>query len=374
MQRSTGSTSRGQRRLIFLVLAAAVFFVNAWLMRRAPAALMDGSGLAPEWPVLVDALVTLPLLYLAFSWRDGWRAVRGALVVGLAGIALATWIVPAPNRDVLEWLAPLRYVVLAAIVLAECAAIIGVFAVIGRLRRDGVNVETAIDDSMRARFGAAPIARLLALDARMWFYALFASTRRPIEFPGDAHFSYHTKDGNASNQQGFIFLILVETPILHVLLTLFWNAQIAWIISALSLWGLAFLLAEYRATMLRPISLHGDELVIRHGLLVDVRVPLARIADVRSSNVVVARRLPGVLRYCESGTPNVRIEFDPPLDVMTLTGGSRRVERIFLGVDAPARLLACLGPRVAAAQRDAAVIRPKHEDNPEYVRSPPPRD
>src|SRR5690606_35584983 len=144
------------------------------MMRRTPTALLGDNGLAPEWPVLVDALLTLPLVYLALFCRDGWRAVRGAFVVGMAGIAVAMWVVPASNRDWLGWLMPLRLVVLAAIMLVEGAAIIGVVRLILRVRRDGVPVEAAIDDSMRRKFGDAPIARLLALEARLWFFALFA--------------------------------------------------------------------------------------------------------------------------------------------------------------------------------------------------------
>ena len=351
--------SRQSRRLAFFALAAAVLAANAWMMRRTPGAFLDHNGLAPEWPVLVDALLTVPLVYLAFFWRDGWRALRGAFAVGMAALAVAIWVVPSANRDWLDALMPLRLVVLAAIVLLEGVAIFAVVRLIVRVRRAGVVVETAIDDAMRAKFGDVPIARLLALEARMWFYALFASIRRPPGFPGEAHFSYHAIDGNASNQQAFIVLILVETPVLHVLIALFWHAQAAWIVSAISLWGLAFLVAEYRATILRPISIDGDDLVIRHGLLVDVRVPLACIAGASTSRVAVGRA-PGVLRCCAAGVPNVRLDLRAPLAIPKLAGGHRDVERIFLGVDEPARLLACLAPRIAAARGDRGMATLNH--------------
>ena len=343
------SRSRQARRYAFLAVAAAILAANAWVMRDTPTLFLDADGLAPEWPVLIDALLTVPLVYLAFFWRDGWRAIRGAFVVGMAAVAVATWIVPPANRDWLDALMPLRLLVLGAVVLVEGLAILGVIRLILRVRREGIAVEAAIDDSMRARFGDTPIARLLALEARLWFFALFASTKRALAFPGEAHFGYHAKDGNASNQQAFIILILVETPILHALLALFWSAQAAWIASALSVWGLAFLVAEYRATILRPISIQRDELVILQGLLVDVRVPLACIAAASANRVAVARG-PGVLRCSAAGVPNLRLDLYAPFAIATLGGGRRLVERIYLGVDEPARLLAGLLPRIGEAQ------------------------
>ena len=205
---------------------------------------------------------------------------------------------------------------------------------------------------MFRRFGDTPVTRLLVLEARIWFYALFASRRYPPQFPGDAHFSCHAKDGHASNQLGFIVLILVELPIVHVLLALFWSSQAAWIMSLLTLWGLAFLVAEYRASLLRPISLERDELVIRYGVLVDLRVPIRDIGSVCPAHVAVPRRESGSLRCCEAGVPNVRINLARPLDMPTLSGRGRRIERIHLGVDAPARLVACIESRLRSASAD----------------------
>ncbi len=350
---SSSSASAGSRRsgrTLFLVLAALVLVVDAWIMRRAPSGFADAGGVVPEWPVLVDALVTIPLLYLLLVARRGWVAWRGALASALGALVLAAWFVPAQSRDWLAVLLPLRYVVLAVVVVAECAAIVGVVRFVRAARCQGVNAEQAIDTALRRRFGDSPVTRLLMFEARVWYYALFASGRHPPRFPGKAHFSSHAKDGHASNQLGFIILILVELPIAHAMLALLWSTQAAWIASLLTLWGLAFLVAEYRASLLRPISLEGDALVIRYGVFVDLRLPLDDIASVQADRVAVPRRQPGSLRCCEAGIPNVRIELARPLD---LTGvlGRHRIERIHLGVDEPARFIACLQARPSPAAR-----------------------
>ncbi len=353
---SIASPSRG--RYVFLALAALVMLANAVIMRWPPVAFTDAAGLAPEWPVLVDALVTLPLLYLLLvGWR-GWRAWRAAAAVGMTALALSAWIVPEQSRHVLDMLKPLRHLAIAIVIAVECVAVVAVVRFILRMRREGLNAETAIERAMVDRFGDGAFTRLLVLDARIWFYALFARAGKPLAFPGDTHFTVHAKDGNASNQLVFIFLILFELPILHGLLMVMASAQVAWIVTVLTLWGLAFLVADYRASLLRPISLDGDALVIRYGVLVDVRVPLAAIASVQRWNEEVPGRQPGTLRYCESGVPNVRIDLAEPLDVPGLFGGSRRVERVFLGVDTPVPFVAALEQRrvTGASEHEATAV------------------
>ncbi len=332
----------------FLPLAAAVYLGNAWIVRHPWDALVAPNGIAPEWPVLVDVLVTVPLLYLIAFWRNGRRAWIGAGMIAATGIVIADWIVPAESRQWLDALGTLRHLVVALIVVGEGALIVGVARLIGRLSRQGGNVETAIDSAVHSTFGDAPVARLLAFEARMWFYALFASSRRPQVFAGDEHFTYHLKDGHASNQQGFIVLILIELPILHVLLTLFWHAQAAWIVTLLTVWGLCFLVGEYRASTRRPISVDGEAVYVRYGLAAEVRIPLQHIASVRPSRIPVRRRTPGVLRYCEAGDPNVCIELAPPLLLPGMFGAESSIERIYLGLDAPERFITSLRGRIGA--------------------------
>ena len=61
-------------------------------------------------------------------------------------------------------------------------------------------------------------AGLLMLEILMWYYVLFVRKDTEIEFAGEQHFSYHEKDGNASNQFAFIIIILFEIPLVHLLL------------------------------------------------------------------------------------------------------------------------------------------------------------
>jgi hypothetical protein len=335
----------------FVPFAIAIYFANAWLSHRPPAVLRVPGALAPEWPVLFDALLTIPLAYLFVFRRDGRRALAGAAMLAVGGVMVAGWIVPVASQ---HWLGALqigRNLLAGVFVLGEIALAVSLARLTLRLLRNGNDPEHAIADTLRARFGDTPIARLLAFEVRMWFYALFASAKRDLVFAGDEHFTCHAKDGHASNQQGFILLILIELPIVHVLLSLFWQPRGALVVSLFSLWGLCFLIAERRATLRRPISLDGEHLYVRYGLGAELALPLTRIAEAEAHREAVARRVPGALRYCEAGVPNICIHLDPALDVAGLFGGSASIERVYLGVDAPGRFLERLNARLVTVPR-----------------------
>ncbi len=338
----------------FVPIAVVIYLANAWLTHRPPAFLISPDASAPEWPVLFDALLTVPLLYLFIFRRDGRRALAAAAMLAVSGVMIAGWIVPIASQHWLGVLQVGRNLLAVVFVVGEIALAVGLARLTLRLLRDDADPERAIADTLRARFGDTPVARLLAFEVRMWFYALFVSAKRKLVFVGDEHFTCHAKEGHASNQQGFILLILIELPIVHVLLSVFWHARVAWIVTALSLWGLCFLIAEYRASLRRPISLDSERVYIRYGLAAELAVPLTRIARAVPHREAVARRIPGTLRYCEAGAPNVCMYLDPALDVPDLFGETRSIERIYLGVDAPGRFLEHLNTRLAMLDAEVA--------------------
>ncbi len=343
------------RRLAWFVpLAGLIYVANALLMRSPSISLVATGTTPPEWPVLFDVLLTVPLLYLFVFRREGRRAVAGAAMLAISGVMIAGWIVPIASQHWLGVLRTGRNLLTATLVLGEIVLAIGLARLTLRQLRDSSDPERAISHALQQRFGDTPVARLLAFEVRMWFYALFVSPRRKLIFAGDEHFTCHAKDGHASNQQGFIVLILIELPLVHVLLTMFWSSHVAWIVTALSLWGLCFLIAEYRATLRRPISLDNERLYIRYGLAAELVLPLTRIAHADAHRKAVARRLPGVRRYCESGVPNVCLHLAPALDVDGLFGVPHSIERIYLGVDAPARFLQQLNARLGLVSLGSA--------------------
>jgi len=331
-----------RRRWAFAVLALAILLANMVIVAMFPA--WQGEP-APEWPVAVDLLLVIPLLYLLLFARLGWAAVWRALAMAGLGVVAGSFIIPPESKQLWLVLEPLRYVVVAGVVIAQLGVIVWVVSQILAVRH-AENLEVALNRALDARLGRDGIARLIRLEARVWLYALLRTVARQ-PFPGQRHFHVGAQGMNASNQQGFLILIGAEIPIAHVLVALF-DPLIAAVVTALSIYGFLFMLAEYRATLLRPISVNDDGLQVRYGVVFDSHIDWASITAANPCQGPV-RRARGQLRLIGMGEANVVLELADGTRVNSVIG-DREMRRIVLGVDDPAGFLAEVRARLDRKQ------------------------
>ncbi len=359
MSAAGGGMSPAERRratLWALVFAIAIYAFSWQMLRQPPDWLSSGGGL-PQWPVTFDLLLTVPAVYWWLHRRDRRRAALGALALAGTGIWVASVILPDASGPAWSALRLLRNLGLALVVVLEVGIVISMLRLVVRLAHDR-NPDYALREGVHQRFGTTLAARVVAFDMRMWLH-VFAGARRAWHYAGDTHFSYHRKDGNASNQQAFLILMLIDLPIAHTILTVFAGATAAWIVTLLTVLSLALMFGHYRATLRCPVSLDADILYLRYGLAVaEAAVPFAAIAQATACRDDLQRRAPGVLRLNDAGTPNVRIRLHEPVVVASWFGIERRVDTIGLGIDQPREFLAELNARLAA--REPGVSKPVH--------------
>lgn len=334
---STSSTV--QRKKLYFLLFAVMVFTGNWLIVRHLS--ITSPAEIPEWPMGFDFLLLLPLLYLWLNRKQGRQAFIGAIALFGLGILLGSWILPDESKNAWSVLEQLRFIVLIGIVLTQAILI---FLMIREVmaKKESHNLDIAVDEAIGYRFGREGFANLMRIEARLWLYALL---RKPIrhEFPGEQHFHYHLHQGNASNQQAFLILIGVEIPIAHLLLHLY-SPTLALFITATSLYGFIFLLAEYRATLYRPISIVGDKLHIRCGVIGDQLVSFHYIASVKNSEGRI-RRAPRRLRFTGPQHANVQIQLKPETCLDTLFG-KKPIDEIYLVVDNPASFITAIRTRI----------------------------
>lgn len=326
------------KKIHFLLFAVAVFVGN-WLIVRYLS--KTGSSEIPEWPIGFDFLLLIPLLYLWLNRKQGRQAFIGAVALFGLGILLGSWILPDESKSAWLVLEQARFIVLIGIVLTQAILI---FLMIREVmaKKDSHNLDIAVDEAIGHRFGREGVANLMRIEARMWLYALL---RKPIrhDFPGEQHFYYHLHQGNASNQQAFLILIGAEIPIAHLLLHLY-SPTLALFITATSLYGFIFLLAEYRATLYRPISIAGEKLHIRCGVIGDQVVIFHDIASVKNCEGRI-KRAPKRLRFTGTQHANVQIQLKPETCLDTLFG-KKPIDEIVLAVDNPASFITAIRTKI----------------------------
>ena len=328
--------SLGTRAKVFAAVALLMVAVYTVVM---PGHLEVPGGPPPSWAMAIDLLLVLPIAWVLLKpseWRKRWPA---ALAIAGAGVLLGRWL--APEGDAL-WsaLGDLRWLALGLVLAAELWLLSGIVRHVWRTSGD-INAEAASGMALRRVFGEGTAGRWAQVEARMWIYALM---RRPAvkPFAGTQHFNVHRQHSNASNQQAFVIVMAAEIPILHLLLHLGFGATVAWVVTAISIYGWLFMWAEYRATVWRPVSIEPESLHLRYGLLIDVTLPLAAVLDAQP----IERKSPlprakTQLRLEGMGRANLRLRLRPGTRVQ-LPWGERELDDIALGIDDPQRFMQAL--------------------------------
>lgn len=259
----------------------------------------------PEWLLLIDGLLVLPLACW-FCIDDKKQAALKALVYACLMVLLGSFIIPEANQNIWQWLSSGRFVVLALFALFELTVMVTVFVAIKAALNGEDDPDQAIQQPIERLLGTGWVSQIMAFEARVWVYVLFDKRVNRSAFRGDAHFFGDQKDGTQSNLLGFILIMAFEIPLMHVLLHFIWSPLAANVISGLTLFSLLWFTAEYRAIAIRPVSISSQGLIIRYGLFNPWVLKWSAIRSIESSQGPVQRQK-GVKRFNMFGEPNIKI-------------------------------------------------------------------
>lgn len=329
----------------FVLLAAAVYCAEILLV---------GPRLLPDRPELgagaitFDLVVAVPLLFYLLVVRAARAPAITLVPVVLGSLFGASLVLPEEHQRYLDLAGrlavPLELLLLGYVAVriyrGRSAPVEGRGGLLERLR-------ATLRQVLPSRLAADAVAH----EAALLGYALLAWRARPDVCEGELGFSVHRGNGYGGTLAAAGFMTIVETVVVHLLVER-WSATAAWVLTALSLYGLVWLLGHFQAVRLRPVLLAPDALYVRIGLLWSARVPYGDIAALeRAGAGARARHAPGYLHAVTLGPARLLVELCEPADVDGLYGYVKRdVHRIGLAVDDAERFRVELARRVEAAR------------------------
>lgn len=277
----------------------------------------------------MDMVVVVPLaFYLLVIRRRGLPFVTLAPVLVLSVLA-ASQVLPANHQQ------PLR--VLEALAVPMELGLVGWIAwrAVRALRR--ARHDAALDPLEQLRQAAFELTRndrvaaVLALELGVLYYAFGSWRARPHVPVGSSAFTHHRSSGHAGIVLAFLLVMVAEGLAVHVLL-LQWSALVAWLFTIGTAYGALWLIADYRATVLRPILVSDDSILIRAGFRCILWVPRARIAEVGRTKPAFGKES---LNLTFLGTPTRWLTLSEPMLALGPYGFRRRVRAIGIQPDAP---------------------------------------
>lgn len=297
---------------------------------------------ALPWGVLFDVLVGLPLLFYGLVLR---RYRLSPLVLGAvvsACLALASWLLPAPQWPPVPWLKLLPMGL-------ECLTLLAVATRGRRLLhawRAAGGTETQLLPRLRLtaeqELGAAGSLLVAELDM-LRFAVLGWWERLPAPAPGTMAFSSHRESGFGALLVVACFGLLVESAALHLLVCLWSTAAAGWLLVA-DAYVLLLFVGHGHAVRLQPTELTADTLRVRVGFFWQLAVPRAALQTVELLRGDFAAG-PETLNLARPllTAPNLMLTFAAPVIVTGPYGMRRSARRLALYLDQPQAFLAVAG-------------------------------
>ena len=313
--------------LQFLGVAAGIYAAALAIVGQLPP--LETRANAVAVALTLDLVVVVPLAsYVLVIRRRRWPIVTLAPVFVLSLIA-ASRVLPGDQQQTLRvfetLVVPIELGLLGWIGWRAARAV-------RKTRSDAARdplerIRSATLELTHGRRAAA----VLATEVALVYYALASWGARPHEPTGTIAFTHHRRSGHAGIVFAFILVMAVEGLAVHLLLQS-WSALAAWIGTIGNAYGALWLIADYRMTVLRPILVDGDALIIRAGLRCTIRVGLEQVAE-------IGRMKPDFGKESVSlsflATPTHWLTLAEPIEAEGPYGSRRRVRAIGLAPDAP---------------------------------------
>ncbi|MFM9996934.1 MAG: hypothetical protein ACKVU4_14175 [Phycisphaerales bacterium] len=328
------------------MLARRLFQSSGWLFLAFAAALLaacwaiTASSVFSSSPSVLGAAVTLdmlfvvPLAYWALVVRPGLAPARTLIPIAALSILAASALVPGPPTGVLAWA---RYLIAPA----EIGLLLYIVWTVRRVLAergassvsDPVEVATA---ALERALGNSFAAGLIASEFAVFYYALASWGRRGHVPPGASGFP----PARAATVLAVLApIVVIETVGVHLLVSR-WSVGAAWILTALSAYTVLWVFGDFRAMVLRPTLVTGDEVVVRVGLRCSLRAPLGLIERAASANWRDGERsAPGHLNMAAPDHPNILIEFRAPVTAQRIFGVRTSVRSVGLRLQDPDGIL-----------------------------------
>jgi hypothetical protein len=327
---------------LFALLASALLAAEAWIAGFIRSA-QDPAIFAIA--ITADVALGIPLLYYLLLARKRYLPASGMIALYLLALAAVRFVLLPSQQthlSTIEAFALLGEVAVLGVALAKARDIV---RRVRAARAVELYFADALRQGVRQALGGSPVAALLATELSLIYFAGFGwFTRFRTDRPGSVAFPYHRRSGFATILFAMLFIVLVEGGALHLLLSV-WNASVAWIVTALNLYALLWMLGFFHAVRLQPIVLDRTHLHLRTGFQWRAEIPLANIAEVR--RVTSAdKRAAGYLNVAAFGEPRLVLRLREPVTIAGLFGRARGASVIGITVDDEKELVAELNQRI----------------------------
>lgn len=260
------------------------------------------------WGVTFDLTLTIPLVWYVVVVRSGAARPMTLAPVFVVCMMLAAFVVPRGQQ---QFLHDLRY-------LSAPLEIITLIFLGQRLAK-----VRDVESATRAMFGNSRVADFVASEVSILWYALFCWRKKAPE----EGFTIHQRNGWGTIAACIVAMIGFESIGMHLLVQQ-WSVKAAWIVTALDIYGVLWIVGDYHALRLRPTYAADGILHLRYGLRWNAEIPLAEIESIDDVSSEADWKRKNVLKMAMLDEPKYLVKLRRPVTVNGLAGIRRTIDAI----------------------------------------------
>ncbi len=260
----------------FLIFSLPLSMICALVLLTATKVFKENSEIL-SIGVSLDLLIIVPLVYFLLIRKTN---IPKTTIVPLIffGLLIGKYIIPKEHQYYLDlfktWGLPVLEVFVLGFVSYKVFKAIQTYKQNNRGEADFYSVLKNTCKETFPGFAVIPVVTEIAV----FYYGFLNWKDRDLQ---ENEFSYHKESGSIPLLSIIIFLIIVETLVLHILLAM-WSETVAWILTFLSLYSLIQLFGFTRSLNKRPINLDSEKLYLRYGIMSEAIID---IRDIRSIEI-----------------------------------------------------------------------------------------
>jgi hypothetical protein len=180
------------------------------------------------------------------------------------------------------------------------------------------------------------------------FYSGLGSWRSQADQPaGYQAFSYHKRNGHGPLVAVLLMLFAIEGFAIHLLLAS-WSSTFAWIMTLSTIYGAFWVIADFRAMVLRPNLVSMESIRLRSGLRFELSFPRRQLKSISKTAPEAGTQ---VLNLTLLGTPTHWLHLREPAQAIGPYGFKKTAQVIGLQVDNARAFEALLAPGPDADSR-----------------------
>jgi len=281
--------------------------------------------------ITIDFILTIPVAYFFLIRKRSIPKIT-VVPVFVLGIIIASFILPIDQQGYLTlakvWLIPIIELTVVSVLIYNVRKLIQRFKIEKNITLDFYDAIKQVAKEILP----GKVAFVFATEIAMIVYAFFKWKKTKIS---SIHFTNYKDNGVIALLSIIIFMVIVETFVLHLLIAR-WSPIAAWILSIASIYTGVQILGHLKALLLRSTTIVEGTLYLRYGILGDVKVAIENIEKVVCTNEVFevenkeVKNL-SLLRDLEGH--NIAMYFKEPVILQQAYGFTKKADVLLLHID-----------------------------------------